>query len=345
MVSILLAIIALGVLIMIHEGGHFLVARLSGMRVDRFSIGFGPALLKLKRGETVYQVGAIPLGGFVQIAGLNPNEEGMLADDPRSYPKRPVYQRFLTIAAGPVTNYVFAAVWMGVVFMLFGEPGVGKLPVVEDLVTGKPAAASGMQLGDEVISIDARPVKKMEDVSQIIESAQGKPVVVAVLRGGTERSYTITPAQSDGHWRIGIQIMARQEWFPVPKGQAFVDGVVFPFRMTPVILHELGRLVKEFSPKRMSGPIGMVTQLRGNIKHGWADGLATIGAISVGLGLFNLLPLPALDGGRLIFLVYEGVSRRRFPQMIEQRIHTVGILALLGLLLVISVYDIIRLVH
>src|SRR5262245_56274075 len=115
--TIVLAILALGILIIVHEGGHFFIARLSGMRVDRFSIGFGPVLVSFKRGETTYQIAAIPLGGFVQIAGLNPGEEGLAPDDPRAYPNRPLYQRVATIAAGPLTNYVFAAIIM-VIFHL-----------------------------------------------------------------------------------------------------------------------------------------------------------------------------------------------------------------------------------
>src|SRR6476646_7902685 len=120
--AILLAILSLGVLIIVHERGHFLIARLSGMRVDRFSIGFGPKLFSFKRGETTYQIAAIPLGGFVQIAGLNPGEEGMTQDDPRAYPNRPVYQRLATIFAGPGTNYVFAALLMVFVYVTFGVP-------------------------------------------------------------------------------------------------------------------------------------------------------------------------------------------------------------------------------
>src|SRR3954452_19710963 len=114
--TLILAILALGILIIVHEGGHFLIARLSGMRVDRFSIGFGPTLLSFKRGETIYQIALIPLGGFVQIAGLNPQEENIADTDPRSYPNRSVLQRFATIAAGPGTNYVFAALMMAFVF-------------------------------------------------------------------------------------------------------------------------------------------------------------------------------------------------------------------------------------
>src|SRR4051812_17275503 len=127
---LVLAILALGLLIVVHEGGHYLVARLSGMRVDRFSIGFGPKLFSFKRGETLFQIAAIPLGGFVQIAGLNPGEEGIEADDPRAYPNRPVYQRLLTIFAGPATNYLFAALVMVVVHLAWGVAESGKIPVV-----------------------------------------------------------------------------------------------------------------------------------------------------------------------------------------------------------------------
>src|SRR5437773_12184485 len=144
---IALSIVGLAVLIVVHEAGHMVVARLCGMRVDRFSIGFGPALVKFKRGETIYQISVIPFGGFVQIAGLNPSDDGILADDPRSYPNRPVYQRLLTIFAGPGTNYLFAALLMAGVNLAFGVREPGKLPLVGELVEGTPAAAAGLQLG------------------------------------------------------------------------------------------------------------------------------------------------------------------------------------------------------
>ncbi len=345
MLSFVLAIVSLGVLIIIHEAGHFLVARLCGMRVDRFSIGFGPALGSFKRGETVYQIGWIPLGGFVQIAGLNPNDEGILADDPRSYPRRPVWQRLATIAAGPGTNYLFAALMMAGVYMAWGEPREGKLPLVGDVVDGKPAAKAGLQVGDEVISIDGQVVKHMNDVSRIIEQAEGRAVKIEVVRGGSGKSYTIQPEKSEGRWRIGIVIWPRKEFVAVPIGRAFIDGLVFPVRTTPIILESIGQMISGRQKVELAGPVGMVSQLRGELKHGPADGLWFIASISVALGLFNLLPLPALDGGRLIFLGYEGISRRKFPQLLEQRIHMVGILALLGLLLIITVFDIGRLIH
>src|SRR5262249_58725916 len=120
----------------------------SGMRVDRFSIGFGPKLASFRRGETTYQIAAIPLGGFVQIAGLNPGEEGLASDDPRAYPNRPVWQRFATIFAGPGTNYVFAALLMVLFHLVWGVPVEGKAPLIGNVREGKPAAAAGLQPGD-----------------------------------------------------------------------------------------------------------------------------------------------------------------------------------------------------
>src|ERR1700761_1522838 len=172
--TILLAILALGVLIIVHEGGHYLVARLSGMRVDRFSIGFGPVLWSVKRGETIYQFAAIPLGGYVQIAGLNPGEEGMNVEDPRAYPNRPVWQRLATIFAGPGPNYVFAVILLLGMFLAWGVPGPGKSPVVDELVEGKPAAAAGFEPDDEIVSVDGKPVKEVQDVAPLVNASQGR---------------------------------------------------------------------------------------------------------------------------------------------------------------------------
>ena len=134
----LLAVLALGVLIIVHEWGHYFVAKLCGMRVDRFAIGFGPAILQKQRGETTFQIGVVPLGGYVQIAGLNPEDENIDPNDPRSYPNRPAWQRFLTIAAGPLVNYFFAA---GLIFLLHSVIGVHAV-VVRKVMPNLPAAAS-----------------------------------------------------------------------------------------------------------------------------------------------------------------------------------------------------------
>jgi regulator of sigma E protease len=303
---ILLAILALGILIIVHEGGHFLVARLSGMRVDRFSIGFGPKLFSFKRGETLYQIAAIPLGGFVQIAGLNPGEEGMSADDPRAYPNRPVYQRLATIFAGPATNYIFAAVMLISIFLAWGVPGLGKAPVVDEVVANSAAAAAGFEPEDEIVVVDGKKVDDGNQVLPIVNASGGRAIAVEVVRNGKHQMLNVTP-QKNGSSGYSVFVL-----------QTLVSGGV-----------------KQIW-QQGSGPVGIVKEMRKRIEQGPKQGLMLIAMISIYLGLFNLLPLPGLDGGRLMFLGWEAVSRKRVNERVEQTIHMVGVLALLGLIVIIT---------
>jgi regulator of sigma E protease len=334
--TILLAILGLGVLIIVHEGGHFLVARLSGMRVDRFSIGFGPKLWSFKRGETIYQIAAIPLGGFVQIAGLNPGEEGITPDDPRAFPNRPVYQRLATIFAGPATNYIFAAIMMVVIYLMWGVPAAGKTPVVDGVIEGKPAAAAGFQEGDEIVSIGGKKVSDTSEVAPLISASKGAAIDVDVLRTGKAMTLHVTPAKDGDEYRIGIQIGGREVWEPAPVGTRIKEALIYPALYSKFVLTTLfkggwGQIYREGS-----GPIGIVKAMRKQIALGPQRAMLVIAAISIYLGLFNLLPLPGLDGGRLAFLGWEAVSRRKVNQRIEQTVHMVGVLALLLLIVVIS---------
>lgn len=335
---VLLAILALCVLIIVHEGGHFLVARLSGMRVDRFSVGFGPALFKLKRGETIYQIAAIPFGGFVQIAGLNPSDDGILADDPRAYGQRPVYQRLATIFAGPATNYVFAALMAVVLAATVGVPQEGKLPMVIELMDGKPAAKAGLQLGDEVVSIDGKKVKDLNDVAPIIDASQGREVSIVVLHEGEQKTFQVRPEKMGAKWRIGISIRPREIYVPVKWSAASAYGLAFPYYATRNFFHEIAERVKRDKDLDFTGPVGIVKQMKSQLARGPGDGLWMIAGISVLLGLFNLLPLPALDGGRMVFLAWEGIFRRRVNQRLEQTVHIVGMLSLLAFVIYITVW-------
>jgi regulator of sigma E protease len=350
--AIVLAIVALGVLIIVHEGGHYLVARWSGMRVDRFSIGFGPPIARFQRGETTFQIGLIPLGGFVQIAGLSPGEEedpptvierdGKLvtvdrSTDPRLYSNRPVWQRMATIFAGPGTNYVFAAVAMMFVFTVFGEPLPKGLPMVLGFSEGSPAQKAGMQLQDEVVSVDGKPVKHTADVSPIVNAAAGRAIEVVVQRPGEERRLQVTPAQIDGHWRIGIMIEPREEWTRTSIGQELKAGLLYPVERTVLVFQQFAQIFKGKQEAKFSGPIGIVGELKRQILRGTPEGLSMVAFISVLLGLFNLFPLPALDGGRLVFLGWELISRRRVNQRVEAMVHMVGMLALLSFILYVSV--------
>jgi regulator of sigma E protease len=337
--TLILAILALGVLIIVHEGGHFIVARLSGMRVDRFSIGFGPTLFSFKRGETIYQIALIPLGGFVQIAGLNPGEEGIAADDPRAYPNRPAWQRFATIFAGPGTNYIFAALVMVCFYVVWGVPVEGKTPLVGGLKDGKPAAVAGLQPGDEIVSINGKRITGTDQVAPAIAGSQGQPVAIDVVRMGEAKTFTVKPEKDGSEWRIGIEIWPKEEYAAAPVGEAVKQGLMFPVRYSGFILHGFREIFAGRQKAEFSGPVGIVKVMQRQIAQGAKSALSIVAIISVYLGLFNLLPLPALDGGRLAFLGWELVSRRRVNQRVEQTIHMVGMVVLLAFLVYVTTFN------
>jgi regulator of sigma E protease len=346
---IALAILALGILIIVHEGGHFLVARWSGMRVERFSIGFGPKLWSFKRGETIYQIAAIPLGGFVQIAGLNPGEmdgeatvvekDGKLvqverATDPRMFPNRPVWQRLATIFAGPGTNYIFAALMMLIAFLSWGIPA--SAPVVDKVLEGKPAALAGFQEGDEIVSVGGKTLTAQNEVSPLISASKGAPLDVGVMRAGKLVTLHVSAAKDGDEYRIGIQIGGKDTWEPAPVGTRMKMAVLYPLQYSKFILETLFQGGVKQILREGSGPIGIGKAMAQQFKLGFRHGWMIVAAISIYLGLFNLLPLPGLDGGRLAFLGWEAISRRKVNQRIEQTVHMVGVLALLLLIVVIS---------
>lgn len=345
MLTLLLAIVALGVLIIIHEGGHYLAARYSGMRVDKFSIGFGPAIARFQRGETSFQIGAVPLGGYVQIAGLNPQEDGLDPDDPRAFPNRPLRHRLLTIFAGPGTNYLFAALMMTCVYLGYGLPVPGKTPMVMQTVENAPAAAAGLKPGDEIVSVDGKRMADYTEVSGAIEASHGKPITLVVRHDGAERSLTVTPKEDGGHYRVGIEIGPKAEFVRGSFGASLKAGLVYPYDRTMLVFQQFGQIFAGKQKAEFSGPVGIVSALNGQIKRGAAEGLSMVAFISVALGLFNLLPLPAVDGGRLVFLGWEGITRRRVNPRFENAVHLVGLLALFGLLILFSVGDVRRLLH
>src|SRR5689334_10997839 len=202
--SIAVAILGLALLIVLHEGGHFLVARLCGMKVERFSIGFGPTLFGFKRGETTFQVAPILFGGFVQITGMNPTEE-FDKDDPRVYPNRPRWQRILTILAGPLANYLTAFVLLTFVLLTFGATSPTQ-KIIEPK-PGKPAAVAGLKAGDVLVRANGQPVSAEKPISDVIRAGQGAPVKIEVMREGQLMAFMVTPERISAEvLQVGIEI-------------------------------------------------------------------------------------------------------------------------------------------
>lgn len=344
---VVLAVLILGLLIFVHESGHFLVARWCGMRVDKFSIGFGPALWKFKRGDTTYQIGMVPLGGYVQIAGLTPPEEGappLDPTDPRLYQNRPAWQRFLAVLAGPAINYLFAVVVFFGLFAVHGLPGVE----VQQVTPGSPAAQVGLQKGDLLIRLNDSLLRRPEQLIQTVGESGGRAVVLMVQRQQNTHSFTVTPTQQDGSWRIGTMIGETSR--SVPLQVAARESLLWP----PYVTWMNIKGFKQFADKKksfvekaqsMSGPLGMVQIIKKKIQSGFWDALEIMAVFSVLLGCMNLFPLPALDGGRLVFLGWEVITRRPVNERVEQTIHFVGIALLLLLLVAITFKDIWFLFH
>ncbi|MDB4979588.1 MAG: rane-associated zinc metalloprotease [Myxococcales bacterium] len=338
MISILEAIVGLGLLIVLHEGGHFLAARLCGMRVERFSIGFGPTLLGFKRGDTLFQIAPIPLGGFVQITGLNPNEE-FDKNDPFVYPNRPRWMRLAVILAGPAANYVTAIVLMFAVLLAFGMPS--KTQKIIEPVAGKPAAVAGLKAGDVLVSANGQAVSADSPISEMIRAGQGAPVTIDVKRDGQPLSFVVKPEkQPSGALQVGIQIGPVDERTPVSAGAAIKEAVVYPYYASIGIVGNLVDMIRGRLHADLSGPIGITQQIAKAAERGASSFFEMVILLSVYLGVFNLLPLPSLDGGRATFLVLEWIRRRAVPPRIEAAVHTAGFMLLLGVLFFVSFKDI-----
>jgi regulator of sigma E protease len=337
----LVAILGLAVLMVVHEGGHYVAARKFGMRVIRFSIGFGPTIWKHKpKGSpTVYQVALIPFLAYVQIAGMNPYEESD-PEDRASYANASLWSRIVTIAAGPLTNYFFASV---LIFfgLLIGGREVPDEASMRVIVEPGPAQAAGVQSGDHILEVNGVAVHNWDELRKSISAHPGDAVDLSLERDGQTLHKQVVPKargeKDEGH--ILVRPQSRVE--PVGVGEAAETSVIAP----PMFVYEnvkaIGRVLAGRDKLQVSGPVGIVRETARQARTGFGVLLQFLGALSAYLGAFNLLPFPALDGGRLLFLGVEAVSRRKPDAKIEARVHAIGLLMLLTLIAFVTYADVI----
>ena len=345
---LLIAIAALGFLIIVHEGGHYFVARWCQMRIERFSIGFGPGLLKKvsKKTGTTFQLAPIPFGGFVEIRGMNIAED-VDPDDRQAYPNRPVWQRFITIFAGPATNYLSAIVLAMALFTCHGIDvphwyGVAKAMPDYD-------AATKLKPGDRILKVDgvALFVDSGPSLTERVSHSSGAPLMLTVERDGQTQDVQIRPkldkdAGGKQVWRIGVQYEKQELTVGVGLIDAAERAIIYPVEQTKAIGKVLYGIVFGSEKADPGGPIRMVEEFYKAFSAGIVPGINLLMMLSVYLGLFNLLPIPALDGGRLVFLGYELITRRRANPKIEAMVHMAGIMALGVVMLVVLYIDIRR---
>lgn len=335
LLAVIVVILGIAVLMVVHESGHHLVARAFGMRVVRFSIGFGPTLWKHQpRGsDTVYQVALIPFIAYVQIAGMNPFED-IDPDDGGSYANASLLARISTIFAGPLANYLFASVFFFASAMIGGR----SEPTLEvEVAPGEAAEFAGMKNGDKIVAINGQPIETWSQMKEIISARPGKATDIKVERGESSQTLRVTPRldKDSGDGLIGVKA-ADFVRTPMPLSEAAVNAIVTPAVVVEKTVVTLAKLVTfQISPQLM-GPVGIAMEGTRALKEGWDSYLFLLGVLSAYLGAFNLVPFPALDGARLMFLGYEAVTRRRPDQRMEAQVHMVGLLMLLALIAVVT---------
>lgn len=327
----LVGILGLALLMVVHETGHLLAARAFGMRVVRFSIGFGPALWRYKSrdGETVYQVALIPFLAYVQIAGMNPFEEAD-PEDKGSYANASLVGRITTIFAGPLANYLFASVLFFVALFVGGEP----VPTTTVELLDGPAKSAQMKNGDTIVAIDGTPIKDWEQLRNQILSSGGRSLNIEVQRGNERKVVAVTPTLKEGRAMIGVAPVHKQT--AVGFKDSVVRSIERPAIVVGALVEHLGLLIVGKEKPQLTGPVGIVREAKRAAERSFTEYFTLLAILSAYLGGFNLLPFPALDGARLAFLGYEAVTRRKPNAKVEAQVHAVGLLMLLALIFVVS---------
>lgn len=347
--SILAAVVGLGVLIVFHEFGHFLLAKLSGVGVLTFSVGFGPKLWVKKKGETEYALSAFPLGGYVKMVGEDPEEEVKAVDLERSFAHKSLLKRTAIVAAGPGFNLLLAVFLLMVVFLFYGVPVLSNL--VGAVEPDSPAAQAGIQKGDRIVAVDGQAVTAWDDLSSAIKQSGGQPLALRVQRSGEEVAMTVQPRKREvknifgelkEDWMIGIgsQVSIEKGDPGLAVSKAFIQTYEYS-KLTLIGLYKM--ITREVSPRNLGGPI-LIAQMAGQqAQEGIGSFLAFLAVLSINLGVLNLLPVPVLDGGHLFFFAVEAIIGRPVSLKYREKAQQVGIFLLLLLMIFAFANDIFRL--
>jgi regulator of sigma E protease len=354
MTTLVATVIVLGVLIFVHELGHFLLAKLLGVRVEAFSLGFPPRLLHKKIGDTDYRLSVIPLGGYVKLLGENPKDEVPPELEPFSFMRHPLWHRFLIVLAGPTFNLLFAVIAFFLVFAVSGLPYLTT--EIGGVVEQSPSAQAGLQKGDLVLSVNKQTVRRWQELAALISKSAAQPVELRVQRGEQVFPVTITPklmevpADAFGNkttaFKIGVTASDHVELEKLGPGRALIEGFRFTGVCSLQIVIGFYKLVaREVPLKALGGPI-LIAQAAGKTaQRGVAPLVQFMAILSINLFLLNLLPIPILDGGHLFFFLFEALRGKPMDVKHREMAQGVGLMLILALMLLVFYQDILRLVH
>lgn len=355
MTTLWATIFVLSILVLIHELGHFLMAKLFKMRVERFSLGFPPRLFGKTVGETDYCISAIPFGGYVKISGMIDEslDQSQLLGPPKpwEFRSKPWSQKFLVILAGSLMNFLLAYTIFVASTKIYGiEKPKGTW--VGGVVSGKPAEKAGLRVGDRILRIDGKPLENWEELTKIVHASPNRPLRVEWARGDSLFSKVIIPEKEKfiykGDIREGgiLGIYSQVETHSVSLWEAFGEAGENFYYLSKLVLVSFVKLVSgKESLKSIAGPVFIAKMAGESARFGFGALFEFMAILSLNLAILNLFPIPVLDGGHLLILIIEGISRRELSLKVKMIIQQVGIALIIGIMLIALYNDILRLVH
>lgn len=338
MTTILAAIVLFGVLITVHELGHFLAAKGTGMLVTEFSIGFGPKLIQKKVGETLYSLRLCPLGGYNRIAGMEPGE----AVTPRGFNGRPLWARMLVILAGPFMNFLLPFLLFFGIFAVSGLTLPVNKPVVGSLMEGYPGAAAGLQAGDRLVSINGRKLEKWNDINSLVQENGPKPGKVVIRRDGREMILTLQPRFDGESKRFLIGVRPPLEHRQLSLWESLKTAGLAVGKTTVAMVDGLRKMITGKVRADIAGPIG-VAHMAGDVAaQGAVPYLEFMAFLSLNLAVLNLVPIPALDGGQFLVLVVEGLLGHALAPKAKEIIQMIGVACIVALTIFATMHDLLQ---
>ena len=344
--NLILFVVILGVIVFVHEGGHFLFAKMTGVHVYEFSIGMGPVVLKhIAKDGTQYSIRAIPIGGFVSLAGEEIDPEKLEKTKGHNLQDKKIWQRFLVMFMGVGNNFIFAFLILLLIGLIYGAPSTK--PIISDINPGYPADVAGIEKGDIVKSINGKKVKYLDDISLYLTvNDLSKPVEISVLKeSGEVKSYTITAKKIEtdegDNYVIGVGLSPQIE-----KGVG--KSIKYAFNEEGAIFKQMFIVIKSLftgsvKVNQLSGPVGIYSIVGDMRKSGPLALLSLTALLSINVGVINLLPFPAFDGGRILFLLIEKIKGSPVNTKVENTIHAIGFILLIILMIYITFNDILKL--
>lgn len=327
-INIIISIIVFGLLVIVHEAGHFFVAKSVGIKVNEFAIGMGPVIFKKQKGETEYSLRAIPLGGYVKMEG-----EDEESSDERSFNSKPAIAKILVLVAGSAMNFIFAIFIIIGLFTFSGFPSNDN--IIGDVIAGNPAEKTGIQSGDEIINIEGIEINTWEDIVGAITESTEQQMLITVKRDGEIKEFKTNIIVESDRRMIGIQPVKEYSFT-----RAIVEGTKYSFMLVGAMLSFFVTLFKgQASSNDVVGPVGIIHLVGEAARMGIVYVANFTAMISMNLAVINLLPFPALDGGRLLLIIAQSITGKKIDPEKEGFIHFVGFVILIGLMIFVTFRD------